>query len=770
MKILFLCTAHNSLSQRLYLVLSASHDVCIEYALSDEVMVTACNLWRPDLIICPFLTTLVPKLVYEKYLTLIVHPGPPGDAGPSALDWLLLGDDGSFDDADETLHHLGGNIQHGRTHWGVTLLQAIEEFDAGPVWAYEQFPIDIDDHRLTKSGLYRGALTQAAVTATVAAVNRIQDASYSSGHDFAGPCKSYNSQAVVSAHVTLSAGLLANKDYGLKSVTEGKPFKGGRVHLRPLLKAQSRDFNLSRHTALQISRRIRSSDSQPGVLSTIFGPSLYLYGGQVDDEAYNNARFAVTVGSAKILATRNDAVCIATCDKKGIWITHTRRPKSKTDKALWPKVPATTGLQELDVLWRDQVRQLKWDLPADWSLIPYRTFQEVWIDFRVDDNGNKAAYLYFNFYNGAMSTNQCSQLICAMEYILTQSTKDSPVRAVVLMGGSYFSNGIALNVIENAADPAEESWFNINRINDVVHGSWQRCGSGVALAVACDIVISSADIVLNPAYRAVGLHGSEFHTISYFARCGQTRAKNMLRSMTPISPLQARQIGLVDYVFPGMGEELDDSIRFHVDMLLKPGVLTCGYWKSKLDLSAPNLAHVRALELSEMCKDFWSARNTRYNTRRFDFVRKVKATQTPLRFAIHRRNLNGAMFDEEELDSFDDVAYYENIAAKKASVNLRDLVRHELGNLVAKWAKNEVRPQPKYANGPVRSLIEQDDMHLAGPGRQRKMSTVFSCYYKPVEPSSLGKEPMTPPMSPLKGLESAEYPPVSNSLFRAVNF
>ena len=85
MKILFLCTAHNSLSQRLYLELSTQHDVTIEYALSDELMIDAVALAGPDLILCPFLTTFVPKQVYDNYLTLVIHPGPPGDAGPRCV-------------------------------------------------------------------------------------------------------------------------------------------------------------------------------------------------------------------------------------------------------------------------------------------------------------------------------------------------------------------------------------------------------------------------------------------------------------------------------------------------------------------------------------------------------------------------------------------------------------------------------------------------------------------------------------------------------------
>lgn len=62
MRVLFLCTAHNSLSQRLYLALSLSHHVTIEFALSEETMISAVALSQPDIIICPFLTTLVPKV------------------------------------------------------------------------------------------------------------------------------------------------------------------------------------------------------------------------------------------------------------------------------------------------------------------------------------------------------------------------------------------------------------------------------------------------------------------------------------------------------------------------------------------------------------------------------------------------------------------------------------------------------------------------------------------------------------------------------------
>lgn len=164
MRILFLCTAHNSLSQRLFLVLARKHSVTIEYALSESTMIEAAELAKPHLVLCPFLTTRVPREVHDKYLMLIVHPGPPGDACSSALDWLLMGDDGTEPDCVKLLRD-DAFSPIGRSHWGVTVLQAIGELDAGPVWAFDQFPVDINESGLTKSSLYRGPVTQAALLA-----------------------------------------------------------------------------------------------------------------------------------------------------------------------------------------------------------------------------------------------------------------------------------------------------------------------------------------------------------------------------------------------------------------------------------------------------------------------------------------------------------------------------------------------------------------------------------------------------------------------------
>ncbi|KAH0346488.1 ClpP/crotonase, partial [Aureobasidium melanogenum] len=633
MKILLLCTAHNSLSQRLYLTLTLKHEVTVEYALSTDTMIEAASLAHPHLIICPFLTSPVPAEVYSKYMTLIVHPGAPGDGGPSALDFMLMGEDGTDEDIQRVI---GKDLwsEHGRSHWGVTVLQAIAEYDAGPVWAWEQFSVNIDNHTTTKSSLYRGDVTRAALIACSTAIERIKSAARQVQDTKAGD---------VDDRECINPGLKTKPEYGTASASTGEPFLGGHTCPLPLLKAANRGFDVNRHGAVMISRLIRASDSQPGCLTRDFSPNLYVYGGLIEDGEHMST---IDVKPGTFIGVRNDAVCFKTLDGKGVWITHGRRVKKKTDPTLWPKVPAIPLFVDLGIVDPKKLPQYLPLLPKDFARLNYPTFQEIFIEYDEIATGQRVAYLTFDFYNGAMSTNQCRQMCAALQSILETHTELNPLSAVVLLGGTYFSNGIHLNVIESSPDPAHESWSNINAINDVIllilHDFAVRgiitvatlrgnaAAGGVALAAAADLVLAGEHVVINPAYRALGLFGSEYHTITYYGRAGYETGHRLLRDMVPVSAQQAKDIGLVDVVLSGYGESLDTAIRKHVNELVctnqKPG-----QWKDKLDLSPSGLAAARMHELGEMAKDFWSARSIRYHSRRSDFVRKVKATKTPLR-------------------------------------------------------------------------------------------------------------------------------------------
>jgi methionyl-tRNA formyltransferase len=57
---------------------------------------------------------------------------------------------------------------------GVTVLQAVEEMDAGPIWAEAVFPM----RQASKASLYRREVTNAAVTAVLVAIERFQSGAF----------------------------------------------------------------------------------------------------------------------------------------------------------------------------------------------------------------------------------------------------------------------------------------------------------------------------------------------------------------------------------------------------------------------------------------------------------------------------------------------------------------------------------------------------------------------------------------------------------------
>jgi putative two-component system hydrogenase maturation factor HypX/HoxX len=97
MKILFLTSAHNSLSQRLLIELTErGHDIRVCVVATGEEMIYAVSDDAPDLIIAPMLKIAIPEVVSSRYLCLIVHPGIKGDRGPSSLDWAIANDEKSW--------------------------------------------------------------------------------------------------------------------------------------------------------------------------------------------------------------------------------------------------------------------------------------------------------------------------------------------------------------------------------------------------------------------------------------------------------------------------------------------------------------------------------------------------------------------------------------------------------------------------------------------------------------------------------------------------
>jgi putative two-component system protein, hydrogenase maturation factor HypX/HoxX len=160
-----------------------------------------------------------------------------------------------------------------------------------------------------------------------------------------------------------------------------------------------------------------------------------------------------------------------------------------------------------------------------------------------------------------MSTEQCNRLRDAYAYARSQRE----TRVIVLMGGSdYFSNGINLNMIEAAENPAAESWRNLNAIDDLVRDIVQTDShlvisalggdagaGGVPLALAADYVVARDDVVLNPYYRHMGgLYGSEYWTYLLPRRIGPaTTARLTEAPFRPVGTSEAVRTGLLDAAF-----------------------------------------------------------------------------------------------------------------------------------------------------------------------------------------------------------------------------
>lgn len=132
------------------------------------------------------------------------------------------------------------------------------------------------------------------------------------------------------------------------------------------------------------------------------------------------------------------------------------------------------------------------------------------------------------------------------------------------MGGpDFWCNGIHLNHIEQAISPADESWCNINAMNDLVQAiittnqqltiaalQGNAGAGGVFLSLAADYIFARDSIILNPHYKSMGnLYGSEYWTYLLPRRVNESHVKSLTQNRLPIGALEARNIGLMDDCF-----------------------------------------------------------------------------------------------------------------------------------------------------------------------------------------------------------------------------
>lgn len=546
--------------QRMHKELEADdHLVSIELSANEQAMINAVDDFQPDLIICPFLKHAVPEKIWRDHLCLIVHPGIEGDRGPSSLDWA---------------------ISSKVTAWGVTLLQADAEMDAGDIWDSRKFNL----RNTTKASTYRREVTSTAIKMV--------------------------------KHLLKET--LLNSEFKPRALDYSNPQVKGEY--LPLMRQDSRQIDWSLDSTETIVRKINAADSFPGVLDEIAGNAVHLFGAKAEYSLYS-----ATPG--EIVGHRNGAICRATIDGS-VWIRQMKMAQQNEHKYF--KLPS---LQVINQQFpnSDQFTHL--------TVLESRVQNDIKVEIE-----NAVAYITFDFYNGAMNTEQCTDLVAR----LRELRERNDIRVIALMGGEdFWSNGIHLNCIQASTDPARESWRNINAINDIVQelvcmttkltvaALRNNAGAGGAiLPLACDKVIAREGVILNPHYATMGLFGSEFWTYLLPKRVGDENARALIEHCLPVLATEAQEMGMIDTLLPEDWTTYHCMLQRECEALADDenyfSILARKQYERMEDEAIRPLESYRRYELQRM-KAIFDNPNSEYHLLRYKFVYKINCGQTPAR-------------------------------------------------------------------------------------------------------------------------------------------
>jgi len=473
-------------------------------------------------------------------------------------------------------------INEQKKQWGVTALQADCEMDAGDIWSNFNFAM----RDSFKASIYRKEVTKAAVQTLHEVLQNIQNSK------FKPEVLNYDNNHVIGSY-------------------------------KPLMTQETRKINWEKDATQMIITKINAADSFPGLLDVLFEEEYYLYG------AHKEGVLKGTAGD--IIGRRHGAICRATIDG-AVWISHLRKKEKNSFK-----LPSAVLLKnKLKGIYEQRIPLLL-EVELD-------TFKEIYYKEK-----NEVGYLYFDFHNGAMSIEQCVRLKYAYELACQKD-----IQVLVLMGGSeFFSNGIHLNIMEDSLKSDEDGWSNIHAMNDIVRDIIQtqdiltvasigsNAGAGGAIMpLAADYVIARQGVVLNPHYKTLGLHGSEYWTYLLPKRVGVKKAYELTNSCLPIGATRAKKMGLIDEVL----SENEDAYQKELEEFCE-NLADCDEYYDLLDLKVDNrqkdesikpIQKYRDEELEHMYKSFYDS-NSSFNKLRCEFVYKVMPKHTPKRLAIHRK-------------------------------------------------------------------------------------------------------------------------------------
>ena len=446
-------------------------------------------------------------------------------------------------------------INEEKEQWGVVILKANEELDGGDIYASSQFKM----RTTSKGSLYRNEVCDATSNALKDLLKNLQDLDFKPTPQIQNPI-----------HNTLTQ--------------------------------KNRKIDWEKDTTDVIIKKINMSDSYPGVKENLLGIDCFLYGVCKEDTFKGKPK--------EILAKRDGAICIATCDG-AIWVSHLKKEGSF-------KLPSTYVL-------KDKIKGIKEHRIPLFLEDSKNTFHEIYVEKK-----DEIAYLHFDFHNGAMNSEQAIRLKYAVEYLKEEC------KVLVLMGGEeFFSNGIHLNILEDSKKQGEDGWSNINAMNDVVKSilfaediitvasfSKNAGAGGVFLGLACDYCIARDGVVFNPHYKTMGLSGSEYHTFSFYKRVEKNIADEILFKCIPIGSSKAKRIGMIDEIYSSIDYQKNLE-NFCKDLISDENKYE-DFIDEKKDFIFDNEEKIEKLkeeELQRMYPEFWDE-NSSFHYLRNEFIYK----------------------------------------------------------------------------------------------------------------------------------------------------
>lgn len=555
MRILLLTHAFNSLTQRLHMELSASgHEVSVEFDISDAVTVEAVELFQPQLILAPFLKRAIPESIWRAQVCLILHPGIVGDRGPSALDWAIL---------------------NSEREWGVTLLQAKAEMDAGPIWATQTFPMRV----ARKSSLYRNEVTEAAVQVVRSALERWPD--YLTGRWRPQPLQP-DDPAV-------------------------------RGWLRPAMTQRDRAIDWAEDDTATVLAKLNSADGVPGVLDELFGQPCYLH----------NAHAVSGSAPPGFRLGRSGDGVVRACLDGAVKIGHVRRKED----APTIKLPAALAFPEIASL-------PEWPGGAD--EIRYEEVEDVgylYFDFYNGAMGTEACQRLLASYTAA--TQRPTRVIVLMggADFFSNGLDLNRIEAAASPPDESWRNITAMDDLCRAIIETP-SQLTVSALR----GNAGAGGAFLALA-ADFVWVRQGAILNPHYKNMGNLYGSEFWTYLLPRRVGQEQARRIMQHRLPLGGVKAAAMGFVDDCIDASPADFEADIRLRAGRLATAadyaGQLAAKRRRRAEDEAAKPLARYQAEELDHMKRNFYGF-DPSYHVARHHFVDKTPHSWTPRHLARHR--------------------------------------------------------------------------------------------------------------------------------------